>query len=1021
MEFRILGPVEVWKDGAREALDGSKQRTVMASLLLAEGRIVSDARLSSLLWGERPPMTVNAQIYTYVSRLRKLLGPETSIERQRPGYLLRIGSASLDYAEFRRLTQRGLEALSESRPAEASESLREALSLWRGPALANVTEYLAELELPSLEEARMAALESRIEADLALDPSPRLVAELTGLVAAYPLRERLRAQLMTALLRNDRQADALGVYQDGRRVLAEELGVDPSPTLSRAYQEILAGDVGTATLSDQAASPAPSVTTYRPPAMLPRDIADFTGRRDHLDRLAGLLTAEPEDGPARTVVMVTGMPGVGKTALAVRAAHDVADRFPDGALYVDLGGSGGTPADPLEVIGSFLRALRVSESAIPSDRSELIRLYRSQLANRRMLIVLDNAISDRQVRILLPGGPGCAVVVTSRTYLTTLEGAHMVDLDPMDADEALAMLTSIVGGRVAAEPAEAARIVELCGRLPLALRAVGARLTGRPHWALAQLADRLADERRRLDVLRVGDIDVRARLEEIYHRLQPQPRAALRRLASLDVPDFPSWAAAAVLGAGEDAGEDAVEALADARLLEAVRSDPPGWSRYRFHGLVRLVARERAAVDDTATERDDAIDRAFGAWLAFASEVDRRLPHRYADGSGGGAPRWRLTGSLVNRLADDPLAWFDVESDALMALVEQAAASGREASAWELANTLTHYFDLRGRYDDWRATHKKACTAARSSGDTTGEATILLGLAELSAAVDDTNARLTYADRAARLFRRLGDQPRLADALVHIGNAYRQTGHHDRALDSLGQALTIAAESRHPGGEARAHHGIGGLLRDRGDLVRAAESFSHSETIWRKLGNRRLLAVTLRGAAAVDLEDGRLSEAEDRLDECLAMLEDGADPAGEAHTLNGLADVYRGSRPDQARYLYERAARAFCDLGLANKSGHAAALHGLGELALAAGEVERAVELLNRARDAWRALAMPMWETRTLRPITDAELGRGNPEAAGRAWRVAIELREWMRGSKSVPPSPRRDSPAQWSEVSASM
>lgn len=574
-------------------------RTVLAALLLARGRLLSDDHLSYLLWGENPPSTPNAQIYTYVSRLRKCLGPAVNIERRRPGYTMDIGRLDLDVVHFERLSRTGRDALRHNRYSEAAELLRAALACWRGPALSNVTENLASAELHHLEEARMVALDGRIEADLALGNHAHLIPELTLLVAEQPLRERLRAQLMIALYRFDRQADALAVYHDARRVLAEEMGSDPGANLTEVYQAILAGDNARLWPAEvQASAIELSPVPTRPLAMLPPDIADFTGRESELEMLGSCLRAGPPWSSRRErCAVISGMPGTGKSTLAIHCAHELSDEFPDGVLYADLGGTSSQVTDPGDALGWFLDTLKVDRGTVPADAQQRSLLYRSLVAGRRMLVVLDNATDDEQVRPLLPRSAGCGVIVTGRTRMTATMGAETIDLEPLEPWTALLLLAKIVGAkRIWADPARAQRVVDLCGGLPLCLRVAGVRLLARPHWPLSRLLDRLDDDCRRLNELSVGEMGIRESMHTSYERICERAKTALWRLAQLKVAEFPAWTVAAVLGVPLATGEEIAEALVDARLLDA-RLDQSGRSRYRFHELVRLFAREQAPPD----------------------------------------------------------------------------------------------------------------------------------------------------------------------------------------------------------------------------------------------------------------------------------------------------------------------------------------------------------------------------------------------------------------------------------------
>jgi len=589
MRFQVLGPVEIRAFEAHVPLRGTKLRTVLATLLLSRGGVVSDDTLSLRLWGERPPVTAGAQIQTYVSRLRQAIGGQATITRHRPdGYALRIETAQFDLAEFDSLTAAGRAALASGRFEEAAATLREALGLWVGPALGGVTSHLTELVRPGLEEIQLGVVEDRVEADLALGRNAEVVTQLAGLVAAHPLRERPHAQLMLAHARSGRQAEALRIYQRCRRTLVEELGVDPGSVLRQAHAAVLAG--GTAT----SAPPRPTPT----PAELAAAPADFTGREKQVARACSITVADRAEPGTRPVCSIAGMAGVGKTALALHVAHRVRSSFPDGQLWVDLHGTAGRPVAPAAALEGMVASLLGHQPRDPEDGGELGRRYRSLLTGRRVLIVLDDAVDERQVRPLLPGTGDCGVLITSRNRLAALEGVQAVELDVPEDDEALSLFLRIIGReRGAAEPLAAERIVELCGRLPLAVRIAAAKLVARPQWTLTRLAARLAPELRRLGELSTGDLDVRSRLEPTYRLLAPPVRRVLLLLGTVEETELTLRGAAAVIDSSPAATRDFVEQLVDARLLEFT-----GRHHFRFQPLVRAFAREQAAAEETAVD-----------------------------------------------------------------------------------------------------------------------------------------------------------------------------------------------------------------------------------------------------------------------------------------------------------------------------------------------------------------------------------------------------------------------------------
>ena len=601
VRYRVLGPLELRDgDGRLVRLHAPKRRTLLGLLLLYANQPVGTDRLAEALWGPRPPASAAGVLRTYLSWLRRGLGLTGrdgmgQVVAEPGGYRLVVPAGQLDLLVFDRLAAEGEQALAAGDLELAAARLEEAAGLWRGRAFEDVgLDGAAAAELAQLEERRLRAAEGWVEARLALGQHERVLERLAALVVQEPLRERLWAGWMLALYRSGRQAEALAAFGELRGRLVQELGIDPSPPLQELHRQLLSADP--ALDAPAAAPPGPAPVEVVVPRQLPADVATFTGREGELARLIGAL--EAEDRPAPVVCALQGAGGIGKSALAVHAAHRLAGRFPDGQLYVDLHGAtdGLSPLAPLEVLGRFLRGLGMEPAAVPTDVEEASAAFRSRVAGRRLLVVLDNARDAAQVRPLLPATPGCAVLVTSRRLLASLDGASHLHLDILPAVDAVELLGRLAGReRVAGEPGPAAEVARWCGWLPLALRISGARLAARPGWPVRALAERLADEQRRLDELDLPDVGVRASFAVSHHELvastDPLDRAAAGAfglLGVLDGADVGVPVVARLLDQPADESERVLERLVDAQLLET-----PSPGRYRLHDLLRLYAREQ--------------------------------------------------------------------------------------------------------------------------------------------------------------------------------------------------------------------------------------------------------------------------------------------------------------------------------------------------------------------------------------------------------------------------------------------
>jgi DNA-binding SARP family transcriptional activator len=669
MNFEVLGPLRVRLGEQPVPLSAPMPRMLLGVLLTRANTPVPVDVLVDALWaGQRDPRAAK-KLQLHVHRLRRALGDPARILYGNGGYTLRVLPGELDAECFE-------SALTEStgagQPARAVVLLRQALELWRGDPFSDIVDLpLLRAEADRLSERRLAGLAQLYTAELACGHATVIVPELVELAGHHPMREQLQGLLMTALYQAGRQADALEVYQRTRGALVEQLGLEPGNELQRLEHAILTGDPMLATPG------TPSIA----PAQLPADINDFTGRETQLATVAHL--ARTTDRSASVLVAITGKAGVGKTALAVHAAHRLRDQYPDGQLFVNLLGTEATPLCATDVLARFLRSLGVDPTAIPDDAEERAALYRSRLADRRLLILLDDAACEAQLRPLLPGTSGCAVLVTSRARLAGLAGARVVDLDVFEPDQALELLARAAGPqRMAAEPAAAQEIVRLCGFLPLAVRVAGARLGARPHWPLSRLEADLTDEDTRLDTLRLGDLEVRASIARSYETLDVMARRAFRLLGLLEIREFAPWVTAALLDIPQAKAEELMDTLVDLHLLDVAGRDASGRLRYRFHDLLRAYARELVAVAEPENCRFAALDRAFGGWLALAEEAGRTL----ADSSFAGTPVtvtcWRPEESVVRSVLTDPAGWFEAEWAALMlATARRTRNDGREGMA----------------------------------------------------------------------------------------------------------------------------------------------------------------------------------------------------------------------------------------------------------------------------------------------------------------------------------------------------
>jgi DNA-binding SARP family transcriptional activator len=951
VRFRILGPLEIWTAQGWSGIGAGKWRALLAALLLNEGQVVSTERLITELWPDSPPDRAANLVSVYVLRLRRLMGdPQGQVLATRaPGYQIRLDPGDLDAQSFGTLSGQGRQALDEGDAPRAVTLLAEALGLWRGRAMDGVPPSdLVLAESSRLEEARLHILELRITADLRCGRAAQLVSELRRLISEHPIREGLWVLLLEALDLAGRRAEAIAAFSEARAAIGEELGVDPGPELQRIYGRLLAADRAAAAGTPEAAAadaitgphagiasgtgdeptapdsraggePATPATggAAEPdiPSQLPADVADFTGRREHLLRLRQMLT--PAANPAAVnIAGVVGTPGLGKTVLAVHAAHALRREFPDGQLYVSLLGASQQPAKPDEVLARLLRDLGVEPDRIPATQEERAALYRTRLTDRRVLIVLDDARDSAQVRPLLPGSASCAVIVTSRHWLSDLAGSRLVDLDVLDDDEAEQMLTRIIGeDRVTAEPGPVREVLTACAGLPLAIRIAGARLAARRGWTVATMARRLADEQHRLDELTAGDLAVRACFEVSFTSLQPSaaagavdPARAFRLLGLWQGPHISLQAAAALLGEPEDRVADALEILVDAHLLE---SASPDW--YRFHDLLRTYAAERAKAEESAETTRAAITRLLHWYLhtadAAAYLINPSRDRVPLDAQEAEAP------AVGFATTDQTLAWSAMERANLVAATRQAAAEGLHDVAWKLPVAIMLCFDLHGYRAEWLATHEVALASVRAIGNRAAEAWVLndMGVVLSQQQMPDADR---YFVQAIEIRRELGDQRGQAQTMNNLAFSYQFRGLHERAVQPLHEALALQREIGHRYGEATTLCNLGEAYLELGRLPEAIAREQDALAIVREDGLSRLEGWVLQHLGRAYRDSGRLGEGADLLEQALASHRGQGNKLGEAQDLEQLGQAMdRSGRPAEARGLLARAAELFEEIG----------------------------------------------------------------------------------------------------------
>ncbi|MFC0626782.1 AfsR/SARP family transcriptional regulator [Kribbella deserti] len=862
LRIDLLGPLTVRFGGRALDMGPVRQQVMLAVLALRANQISTAEELLDAVWGEKPPPTGLKVIPPYIYRIRKLLPSEGLLDRTRDGYVLRVPEDCVDVQRFESAVKT---AGQQSDPVRAAELYAEALALFRGEPLSGLPGSYLSVQRHRLVERRDKVLSDRIELDLANGRHAELVPELVGLVADRPLDERFASQLMLALYRSGRQAEALANYSKTRAVLVDQLGVEPGPELRAAHQTILRNEPSTPRSRDE----------------LPYSGAAFIGRTTELAEVIAAL--RPGSGVAPPVVTIDGMAGVGKTALAVRAGRDLARVYPDGQLFVDLHGHtpGRTPLAPERAVDHLLRSIDVPANQIPQEPEERLAFWRSQVAGKRLLIILDNAFDSASVEPLLPGAPTCGVLVTSRRQLTSLDARARMALDVLARSDASALLSQIIGAaRSGQETSAALELVERCGHLPLAIRIAGSRLRHRPAWTVAHLNQRLDAQDRRLTELSADGSGVASAFAVSYEQLTADQQRMFRRLSLMPGKDTDAYGAGALTDTPAADAEEVLEALVDANLL--LQPEP---GRFQFHDLLRQYAAQVARAEESDQERTDAICRLLEYYLQTTQRSLQQVTQvLYADLSG----RPVVPGPSVG--AD--LAWCDAEWPNLVAAVAQAESIGRDDLAWLLANVVAPYLHRRTRLDEIDAVLTIGLAAAERLGDSEGRARLLHLRGHYGRIRCGARKGIADLRQAADLSK--GASPALrAHILSSLGYATGWIDSRSEWPELLKESVRLARKVGHEPLAALTLGYLGSLYGDQWDFTNALVYYQEALATAERIGDERLQPDLLNGIAECHLKFGESTEALQAAMAAKTLAQEHRLEFSLQYTMNNLGDAYR--------------------------------------------------------------------------------------------------------------------------------
>jgi DNA-binding SARP family transcriptional activator/uncharacterized protein HemY len=894
VQFKLLGPLVLdHAQGAQIAVAGARLRVLLAMLLLNANKPVSGSALADAVWDGSPPDGAAVTLRGHVLRLRRILGPEAGarISARAPGYVIEIADTELDVLEFESQCREAGSLVRAERWAETARAARRALDLWRAAPLLDVpSPQLHDRFGPPLERRHMQVLEDRIEADLHLGQWETLIPELRDLTQSSPLREDLHAQLMRALAYSGRRAEALDAYRDAQRVLADQLGVDPGPALRDLHEALLADRVGPpvapAAASGSAATSSAAGASI--PRQLPSAVRHFTGRQRELDALTTTSGDAEHERSAAEVWAIDGMAGIGKTALAINAAHRMADRFPDGQVLLDLHGytRGHEARSPGEALGMLLRMLGADAQRLPEDVDERIALYRQQLAGTRTLIVLDNAAEEAQVEPLVPSSADCLVLVTSRRRLKALHDARILSLDVLPPAHAAELMSAVAGReRVRPDDPALAEIIELCGALPLALRISAALLLHRPAWTLEHLVGLLRDANERIRILGQAELPLEALFDLSYGNLSEDEQQVYRRLGITPSLDCDAHALAALVETGPGNATRLLEDLVDHNLLI---SHAPG--RYRLHDLVRLHARA-VSERDPERERATALDRMLDFYRTTADHADARIS--LYPRSKPQEPASAGTRQLSD--ANAAWTWLRTERPNLLACIRYAASESRDDLVIGLTLGMASLYRTDGPWPEAISLLGDAADATERSGDRLSRAHVLTRRGHIRCLTGRHPDATADLEEALRLYRLLDERLGQANALTFLGQVRLSSGQFAEASEVLEEARALYREADAPSGLANALAYLGEARRLTADYAAAEHAQLEALRIYEAQGDRRGQANALGYLGQLRTLTGDLSGAAEALDRALSIRTELGNARGRAMTLTDLAQVRLGT------------------------------------------------------------------------------------------------------------------------------